>query len=130
MPLVLEFFSNIKFPEVSTAILPNEGLTGYITREGWLQQSLNSLNQEIVHDDNFYSADYCTQPHSAAITTLPPLLPIEAKSVAMIEHSMSFVKQAVNQLNRRKIPVVTIYQAVFGLPKEIVYQSTWRKISI
>ena len=47
LPAVLEFSPNIKVPEVSTTIQPNQNLSvaGCIQREElWLQISVNSLN--------------------------------------------------------------------------------------
>ena len=57
------------------------------------------------------------------ITSLLPLFYDEAKSVAMIRHSMDVVKQALEILNPAQVPVVTFDQPLYAIAKNI--QWSW-----
>ncbi|KAG0723068.1 hypothetical protein GWK47_043326 [Chionoecetes opilio] len=60
---------------------------------------------------------------NVALTSLLPLFHDEAKSVAMIRHSMDIVKTAVDVLNPGQIPVLTCDQPLYILAKQI--QWSW-----
>ena len=57
-----------------------------------------------------------------ALSSMLPLFHNQAKSVAMIRHSMDIVKKAVNILNPGQVPVMTCDQPHYTLAKQI--QST------
>lgn len=62
------------------------------------------------------------QPKQAvmpAITLLLPLFPDEAKSVAMICHSMDVIKKATEYLNPAQVPVIAVDQPLFTVAKQI-----------
>ena len=54
-----------------------------------------------------------------ALTSLLPLFQDEAKSVAMIRHSMDIVKTAVHILNPGQVPVLTCDQPLYTIAKQI-----------
>ncbi len=54
-----------------------------------------------------------------AVSALLPLFPDDSKSAAMIRHSMTVVKKAVNKLNPGQIPVVTLDQPLYAIAKQI-----------
>ena len=54
-----------------------------------------------------------------AMTSLLPLFPDQAKSVAMIRHSMDVIAKAVEQLNPGQIPVIAMDQPLFTIGKQI-----------
>ena len=56
------------------------------------------------------------------ITTLLPLFHDQAKSVAMIKHSMDIVKKAVMTLNPGQIPVLVADQPLFTIAKQIQWK--------
>ena len=56
---------------------------------------------------------------SLAISSLMPLFPDQAKSVAMIRHSMDVIEKAVGQLNPGQIPVIAMDQPLFTIGKQI-----------
>ena len=56
---------------------------------------------------------------AVAITSLLPLFFDQAKSVAMIRHSMDVVKQAVDILNPGQVPIITMDQPLFAVAKQI-----------
>ena len=58
----------------------------------------------------------------ALISLLPPFFD-QAKSVAMIRHSMDIMKTAVGILNQGQVPVIACDQALYTLAKQI--QWTW-----
>ena len=62
---------------------------------------------------------------SLAISSLMPLFPDQAKSVAMIRHSMDVIEKAVGQLNPGQIPVIAMDQPLFTIGKQI--QWNWPK---
>ena len=55
----------------------------------------------------------------AAITSLLPLFPDSAHSVAMIKHAMSIVQAAVQHLNPGQVPVLTADQPLYAIAKQI-----------
>lgn len=60
---------------------------------------------------------------SVSLTSLLPLFYDQAKSVAMIRHSMDVVKQAVDILNPGQRPIITVDQPLYAVAKEI--QWSW-----
>ncbi len=60
-----------------------------------------------VHDNN------------AALTSLLPLFPDQAKSVAMIRHSIDVVSKAIDILNPGQIPIITVDQPLYTVAKQI-----------
>ncbi|KAJ8372691.1 hypothetical protein AAFF_G00280200 [Aldrovandia affinis] len=59
---------------------------------------------------------------SVTLTSLLPLFYDQAKSVAMIRHSMDVVKRAVDILNPGQIPVITLDQPLYTLAKQIQWR--------
>jgi hypothetical protein len=60
---------------------------------------------------------------SAAINALLPLFLESAHSVAMIKHSMTIVRAAIQHLNPGQVPVLAADQPLYALAKQI--QWTW-----
>ena len=56
---------------------------------------------------------------SVTLTSLLPLFYDEAKSVAMIRHSMDVVKRAVEILNPGQTPIITMDQPLYAVAKQI-----------
>ena len=54
---------------------------------------------------------------SVDLTSLLPLFYDQAKSVAMIRHSMDVIKAAVNTVNPGQIPVITFDQPLYTIAK-------------
>ncbi len=54
-----------------------------------------------------------------AITSLLPLFSENAHSLAMIQHSMKVIKEAVNHLNCGQTPIITMDQPLFAIGKQI-----------
>ncbi len=59
---------------------------------------------------------------SVALTSLLPLFYDQAKSVAMIRHSMDVIKRAVDILNPSQIPIITVDQPLYTLAKHIQWR--------
>ena len=59
---------------------------------------------------------------SVTLTSLLPLFYDQAKSVAMIRHSMDVIKTAVENLNPDQIPVLTVDQPLYALAKQIQWR--------
>eukprot|EP00112_Aurelia_sp_Birch-Aquarium-sp1_P025733 Seg873.8 transcript_id=Seg873.8/GoldUCD/mRNA.D3Y31 product="hypothetical protein" protein_id=Seg873.8/GoldUCD/D3Y31 len=57
-----------------------------------------------------------------AISVMLPLFQDDSKSVAMIRHSMSVTKMAIQHLNQDQVPVITYDQPLFALAKLIQWQ--------
>ena len=55
----------------------------------------------------------------SAISSLLPLFPDQAKSAAMICHSLNIIKACVDHLNTGQIPVVAMDQPLYAVAKEI-----------
>lgn len=60
---------------------------------------------------------------SLTLTSLLPLFYDQAKSAAMIRHSMDVIKKAVTILNPDQVPVITVDQPLYTLAKQI--QWSW-----
>ena len=58
-----------------------------------------------------------------ALASLLPLFSEEAKSVAMIRHSMDVVKKSVEILNPGQIPIITVDQPLFAVAVRSGFQS-------
>ena len=59
---------------------------------------------------------------SVTLTSLLPLFYDQAKSVAMIRHSMDVVKKAVEILNPGQIPIITVDQPLYTVAKQIQWR--------
>ena len=59
---------------------------------------------------------------SFALRSLLPLFYDQAKSVAMIRHSMDVIKRAVDILNPSQIPIITVDQPLYTLAKQIQWR--------
>lgn len=53
------------------------------------------------------------------ISTLLPLFEDQAKSPAMIKHSMDIISTATNYLNPGQIPIMTVDLPLYALAKQI-----------
>ena len=60
-----------------------------------------------------------------AVSVMLPLFPDDSKSVAMIRHSMSVTKMAIQHFNQGPLPVITYDQPLFALANSIQWQ--WLK---
>ena len=69
-----------------------------------------------------YHADQIQQPAPSDISSLLPLFYEEAKSSAMIAHTMKVVKNAVDFLNPGQIPVVACDQPLYAIAKQLQWQ--------
>ena len=73
-----------------------------------------------------YHASHQTAPpedSDVALSSMLPLFHNQAKSVAMIHHSMDIVKTAVGILNPGQVPVIACDQPLYTLAKQI--QWSW-----
>ena len=68
------------------------------------------------HSDKQKSDASCVIP---AISSLLPLFSEEAKSVAMLRHSMNVIKKSIDFLNPGQIPVITVDQLLYSVVKQI-----------
>ena len=68
------------------------------------------------HSDKQKSDASCVIP---AISSLLPLFSEEAKSVAMLRHSMNVIKKLIDFLNPGQIPVITVDQPLYSVVKQI-----------
>ena len=59
---------------------------------------------------------------SVTLTSLLPLFYHQAKSVAMIRHSMDVIKTAVENLNPGQISILTVDQPLYALSKQIQWR--------
>ena len=59
---------------------------------------------------------------NVAFTSLLPLFYDQAKSVAMIRHSMDVIRAAVNKLNPGQIPIITVDQPLYTIAKQIQWR--------
>ena len=87
--------------------------------------------ETLVGNETLSRAAYhaSTQPSNAsqddtvALTSLLPLFYDQAKSGAMIRHSMNVVKKAVDILHPGQVPIITVDQPLYTLAKQI--QWSW-----
>ena len=98
----------------------------------WLEQMKTVLATDTPQGDETISwtAHHASlQPPNAipessvTLTSLLPLFYDQAKSVAMIRHSMDVVKQAVEILNPGQVPIITVDQPLYTVAKQI--QWSW-----
>ena len=60
--------------------------------------------------------------NESAISVMLPLFQDDSKSVAMIRHSMSVTKMAIQHLKQGQVPVITYDQPLFALATSIQWQ--------
>ena len=91
----------------------------------WLNRMRELFGKETLEKDDFLSwagfhASRQPRPtHSPAIISLLPMFLENAHSVAMILHSMNVIKSAVQHLNPRQAPVITLDQPLYAIAKQI-----------
>ena len=75
-----------------------------------------TISWSVHHSNRCGSEDTDTKP---AISSLLPLFPDQAKSAAMICHSLNIIKASVNHFNPGQIPVVAMDQPLYAVAKQI-----------
>ena len=93
----------------------------------WVRKVKTALKKSTVDGWKSWSA-YHADMHQAvipppAINALLPLFLDNAPSVAIIQHSMDIVKDAVQHLNPGQVPALAADQPLYALAKEILW--TW-----
>ena len=82
----------------------------------WFEKVSISLD----HENDLCHASKGRQSHfEISLSTLMPLFPESAHSVAMVKHAMDIAKKTTNFLNPSQVPVVTVDQVLFALAKQI-----------
>ena len=83
------------------------------------------LMEEMISWSAYHASHQAVPPteNDVALSSMLPLFHNQAKSVAMIRHSMDIVKKAVDILNPGQVPVITCDQPLYTLAKQI--QWTW-----
>lgn len=74
------------------------------------------ISWSVYHSNQDGNEDKNPEP---AISSLLPLFPDQAKSAAMICHSLNMIKVCVHHLNYGQIPVVAMDQPLYAVAKQI-----------
>ena len=74
------------------------------------------ISRSVYHSNQDGKGDKNPEP---AISSLLPLFPDQAKSAAMICHSLNIIKACVNHLNYGQTPVVAMDQPLYAVAKQI-----------
>ena len=74
------------------------------------------ISWSVYHSNQDGNEDKNPEP---AISSLLPLFPDQAKSAAMICHSLNIIKACVDHLNYGQIPVVAMDQQLYAVAKQI-----------
>ena len=98
----------------------------------WLENVNNTTKNQANLKENetvswtaYHSTTDQQQNNSpSAISVLLPLFPDQAKSEAMIRHTMDVIKACVNHLNPGQVPVITMDQPLYAVAKQI--QWNWK----
>ena len=112
--------------------------SAFILFDRWLDEMGNvvSADTPLKGDEIFSWAAYHAdqQPRhpdpgsSVALTSLLPLFYDQAKSVAMIRHSMDVIWRAVDILNPSQIPIITVDQPLYTLANQMeMAGNAWRR---
>ena len=141
-----------RYTQVPPASLPNKNIpvpntpqqrtedgdyidTAFAEEFNWLQNVNSLIQAESLENKTRFSwaAFHCSEglrqkaiAASSAVSALLPLFPDEAKSVAMIKHSLNVIKASVEYINPGQIPVIAFDQPLYALAKKI--QWNWRDI--
>ncbi|EDO43913.1 predicted protein [Nematostella vectensis] len=100
----------------------------------WLEHTWAKVDSDSALDGSaqvswasYHSHQPSSEPLlSAVITALLPLFPDQAKSVAMIKHSMSVIKLFIEKINPGQIPVIAFDQPLYAVAKEV----QWKWLSL
>ena len=88
----------------------------------WFEKVSISLDHE-NETSLSWAAHHASKGHQShfeiSLSTLMPLFPESAYSVAMVKHAMDIAKKTTNFLNPSQVPVVTVDQVLFALAKQI-----------
>ncbi|EDO40140.1 predicted protein [Nematostella vectensis] len=94
--------------------------------EKWLESikcnidSGDPVNKDsTVSAASFHANIQSHSSHLPAISTLLPLFPDNAKSVAMITHAMNVIQAAVYHVNPEQVPVIALDQPLYAVAKQI-----------
>ena len=87
-----------------------------VAKDGQGLPQNKTISWSVHHSNRCGSEDTDTTP---AISSLLPLFPDQAKSAAMICHSLNIIKASVNHLNPGQIPVVAMDQPLYAVAKQI-----------
>ena len=125
-PLILPSSTPVVPPQNGDLIgngmsLPN----AFQCEKSWLENVFEKLTQGDVQKDEYISwAAYHASLHnelsqSISLGAMLPLFKEQAHSPAMIRHSMSVVRKAVQFLNPGQIPVVAFDQPLYAIAKQV-----------
>ncbi|CAB4011701.1 Hypothetical predicted protein [Paramuricea clavata] len=91
----------------------------------WLETVKSHLDNENSNSDTviswaaYHSVSQQPSYHLPAVSALLPLFPDNAKSMAMIAHTMDVIKSCVHHLNPRQVPVIALDQPLYTVAKQI-----------
>ena len=97
----------------------------------WLEQVKRAVEEETLPEgemvswSGYHESKQQQRNLKPAVSSSLPLFQDEAKSVAMIRHSMNIVKKATEYLNPGQVPVIAVAQPLFAVAKQI--QWNWPK---
>ena len=123
---------NAKLPATTSQLKSDESdyRRGIADEYTWLDHACAMANDKETVDDKtqvswaaYHSHQpSCASPSSAAISALLPLFPDQAKSKAMIKHSMAVIKLSLEKLNPGQVPVIAFDQPLYAVAKEIQWE--------
>lgn len=129
VPPVNSSIKKYSLPATLLTTLKRDGLEDHAQKEYlWLDQTKQVLESEIERLESLSWAAYHAnhQPQLCSVISPTSLLPLFlecAHSAAMIKHSFSVVKSAIDHLNPGQTPVLAFDQPLYALAKQI--QWTW-----
>ena len=99
--------------------------------ESWLKNINNIVTTQQDAGDVPLDASWATyhsnkedlvNRSSSFVSALLPLLPDQAKSVAMIRHSINVIKASIDFLNPGQVPVIAMDQPLFAVAKQLQWK--------
>ena len=128
VPPVTTSMKNISVPATSVVSLARHKFEKQTEDEYmWLEHARRVIYDNTATDENIsWSAFHANrQPQLTRTINPTALLPLfldSAHTVAMIQHSMDVVKNAVEHVNPGQTPVITLDQPLFALAKQIQWK--------
>ena len=128
VPSVTTNMKNISVPATSVVSLARDNFKKQTEEEYmWLEHAQRVIEDNTGTDENISWSEFhaSRQPQLARTISPAALLPLfldSAHTVAMIQHSMDVVKNAVEHVNPGQTPVVTLDQPLFALAKQIQWK--------
>ena len=129
-PVAVQVKKDCYVPKRCKSVKPSLDLIGEGMKSEyqWLDKVKELLEKDKLDKEDYisWSAHFASlqsqAPRSQAITALLPLFDENAHTMAMIQHSVTIVKEGVAYVNPNQTPLIAMDQPLFAIAKQIQWE--------